>query len=105
MNGREDKNSNDLFYTCSLIEYISRKTKNTPTEVVDALGKDKVTNIYSIADIYHSDNIDRVSDDFINECGIQTGCFDNVAPTCLGHGFSCYGLARTRGAIEIDANT
>ncbi len=79
MNGREDKNSNDLFYTCSLIEYISRKTKNTPTEVVDALGKDKVTNIYSIADIYHSDNIDRVSDDFINECGIQTGCFDNVA--------------------------
>ena len=26
--GREDKKDNDLFYTCSLIDYISRKTKN-----------------------------------------------------------------------------
>jgi hypothetical protein len=79
MNGREDKKNNDLFYTCSLIEYIARKTKNSPTVIVNALGKDKISNIYSIADIYHSDNIDRVSDDFISECGIQTGSFDNVA--------------------------
>lgn len=79
MNGREDKKNNDLFYTCSLIEYIARKTKNSPTIVVNALGKERITNIYSIADIYHSDNIDRVTDDFINECGIRTGVFDNVA--------------------------
>lgn len=79
MNGREDRKSNDLFYTCSLIEYIARKTKNTPTAIVNALGKDRITKIYSIADIYHSDNIDRVSDDFINECSIMPGIFDNVA--------------------------
>jgi len=79
MNGREDKKSNDLFYTCSLIAYIARKTKNTPTAIVNALGRDRIAKIYSIADIYHSDNIDRVSDDFIDECGIMTGIFDNVA--------------------------
>lgn len=79
MNGREDKKNNDLFYTCSLIEYIARKTRNSPTAIANTLGKERLTNIYSIADIYHSDNIDRVSDDFINECGIQTGSFDNVA--------------------------
>jgi len=28
MSGREDKNANNLFFLCSLIEYISRKTKN-----------------------------------------------------------------------------
>ena len=28
MAGREDKNANNLFFLCSLIEYISRKTKN-----------------------------------------------------------------------------
>ena len=28
-NGREDQKENDLFFTCSLIDYIARKTKNT----------------------------------------------------------------------------
>lgn len=34
--------------------------------------------IYGLADIYHSDNIDWVSDDFIEEAGITSGSFDNV---------------------------
>ena len=33
------KNNNDLFFTCSLIEYIGRKVKRTRREVVDFLGK------------------------------------------------------------------
>ena len=33
--GREDKKDNDLFYTCSLIDYISRKTKNIRADVVN----------------------------------------------------------------------
>ncbi len=28
MTGREDKQGNDLFFVCSLIEYLARKTKN-----------------------------------------------------------------------------
>ena len=30
--GRESKKDNDLFYTCSLIDYIARKTKNTSVD-------------------------------------------------------------------------
>ena len=65
--GRESQNDNDLFYTCSLIDYIARKTKNKRVAVVDALGKERIAKIYDLADIYHSDNIERVSDDFIEE--------------------------------------
>lgn len=79
MNGREDKKCNDLFYTCSLIEYIARKTHNHPAVVTNALGNDRIAKIYDLADIYHSDNIDRVSDDFITECGIREGSFDNIS--------------------------
>lgn len=79
MKGREDQKANDLFYTCSLIEYIGRKTHNRRSVIVDALGKKELERIYDLADIYHSDNIDRVSDDFIKKCGIQNGDFDNVA--------------------------
>ena len=79
--GRENPKDNDLFFTCSLIDYIARKTKNERVEVVNQLGKKRLAKIYELADIYHSDNIDRVSDDFIREAGIQTGTFDNVK-TC-----------------------
>ena len=62
--GRESAKDNDLFFTCSLIDYIARKTKNTRAEIVNALGRKNLLKIYDLADIYHSDNIERVSDDY-----------------------------------------
>ena len=79
MTGREDKKSNDLFFTCSLIGYIARKTKNEPSLIVQALGFERIQKIYDLADVYHSDNIDRVSDDLVEACHITTGSFDNVS--------------------------
>ncbi|MGN1356694.1 MAG: hypothetical protein ACI4VX_03265 [Succinivibrionaceae bacterium] len=77
--GRLSRKDNDLFFTCALIEYISRKTKNVRADVVTELGRENVSKIYELADIYHSDNIDRVCDDFISATGIETGNFDNVS--------------------------
>ena len=71
MNGREDQKANDLFFLCSLIDYIARKTKNRRVVVVDALGKERLSKIFELSDVYHSDNIDRVSDDFIEEANIS----------------------------------
>ena len=34
MNGREDSKQNDLFFLCSLIEYIGRQTKNERSVIV-----------------------------------------------------------------------
>lgn len=76
--GRESKKDNDLFFTCGLIDYIARKTKNTRSYVVNQLGKQRLEKIYDLADVYHCDNIDQVSEDFIEEAGIQEGEFDNV---------------------------
>lgn len=78
MIGREDKSSNDLFFTCSLIDYIARKTKNRRRDVVNALGRVRLKKIYELADVYHSDNIDDVSDDFICQAGISERNFDNI---------------------------
>lgn len=80
--GRESKESNDLFYTCSLIDYIARKTTNTRAYVVNQLGEERIDKIYNYADVFHCDNIDRVSDDFIEEAKIEPGDFDNVGE-CL----------------------
>ena len=79
MIGREEKKDNDLFYTCSLIEYIGRKTKNTRTTVVNKLGRSRIEKIYELADVYHCDNIERVCMDYVEEASIEEGTFDNVA--------------------------
>lgn len=79
MEGRDSRRGNDLFYTCSLIDYIARKTKNRRRDVVNALGEKNVSKIYELADVYHSDNIERVSDDFIAVAKIAQGEFDNIS--------------------------
>ena len=86
--GREPKKDNDLFYTCSLIDYIARKTKNVRSYVVNKLGKERLEKIYDLADVYHCDNIERVCDDFINEAKIEQGNFDNV--TDCGYSIPTY---------------
>ena len=77
--GRISQKDNDLFFTCALIDYIARKTKNTRTYVVNRLGKEKISKIFELAGIYHCDNPERVCDDFIESAHIETGTFDNIA--------------------------
>lgn len=79
MIGREAQKENDLFFTCSLIEYIARKTKNESSVIVDTLGRKFIEKIYDLADVYHSDNIDTVSEYFIEKTGIVEGTFDNIS--------------------------
>ena len=77
--GRMSQNDNDLFFTCALIDYIARKTKNTRTDVVNRLGKEQISKIFELAGVYHCDNPERVCDDFIESAHIETGTFDNIA--------------------------
>ena len=75
----ESQKDNDLFYTCSLIEYIARKTKNTKKVVVEKLGKSNIEKIYELAEVYHCENIDKVSDEFIQKADISEGTYDNIS--------------------------
>lgn len=79
MNGREDKKLNDLFFVCSLIEYVGRQTKNERKVVVNALGRKGLEHYYELADVYHCENIDKVTDELIEKYHIATGNYDNVA--------------------------
>jgi len=113
MIGREDQKSNDLFYTCSLIDYIARKTTNKRKDVVNALGKDRVFKIYDLADIYHCLSMEQAADEFIEASGIVAGEFDNVyecdynVPTYFDMGRVykrlILGIAKETGADVVDA--
>ena len=76
MSGKEE---NNLFYVCSLIEHIGRKTKNRRSDVVAAMDDRCLMHQFEYADVNHSLPFDRVSDELIAECGIKDGTFDTIA--------------------------
>ncbi len=78
MTGREEKVANNLFFLCSLIEYIGRKTKNHRNVIVNALGKDELQHIFDLADIYHNENLDKLTFDLVEKYKIEEGVFDNI---------------------------
>lgn len=71
-------NSNNLFYLCSLVEYIGRKQRLERKSVITSLGEENINRIYEQADILHCEPIDKIADEYINYCKIQKGEFDNV---------------------------
>lgn len=73
------KNNSNLFFTCSLIEFIGRKRKRNRMEVVDSLGRESIERIYEYADIFHCEPIEKVAAEFTAEYQIKEGTFDNEA--------------------------
>ena len=74
-----DEDTNKLFYTCSLIEYIGRETQNRRIDIIESLGKANVERIYTYADVFHSDRIESVSAAWQERCNIREGSFDNIS--------------------------
>ncbi len=72
-------NNSNLFYLCSLVEYIARKQKLERKDVINILGKDNINRIYTSADILHSEPIEKISDEYIIYANIPSGNYDNVS--------------------------
>lgn len=53
------KNNNNLFYVCSLIEFIGWKQKRKHSERVGLLGEKVIDRIYRYADVFHCEPIEK----------------------------------------------
>ena len=73
-----DTERNDLFYVCSLIEYIARKTANQRRIVVEALGEKGIEKQLHDAGVNHCLSFEQVSDELIEQYRIPTGDFDTI---------------------------
>lgn len=74
----KQQQQNDLFYLCSLIEYIGRMTKNPRGVVVEALGEKELKHFHNFADVYHCENIEKVATELVEKHDITTGDYDNT---------------------------
>lgn len=71
-----DRQKDNLYYLCYVIEVLSRKTKNRRKTIVDALGRNNIEFIYKNAEVMHSEPIDAVCYEFIGKCNIKDGDYD-----------------------------
>lgn len=73
-----DKEKNDLFYVCSLIEYTARKTTNRRGQIVHCLGENGIKKQLKDAEVNHCLSFEQVSDEIIEQYEIPKGDFDTI---------------------------
>ena len=73
-----EKEKNDYFYVCSLIEYIARRTKNRRGVITGLLGKKGIEKQLYDAEVNHCLSFEQVSDEIIERYGIPEGDFDTI---------------------------
>ncbi|MGL5380064.1 hypothetical protein [Clostridium sp.] len=69
---------NNLFYVCSLIEFIGRKTKTRRSDIVKILGNNEIERQLKLADVNHCLSFEQVSDEIIEFFNIKEGNFDTI---------------------------
>ena len=67
-----------LFRSCSLIEFIARKTKNHRQDVIRHFSKADVERQLRLAEVNHCLSFEQVADELIEDYGVSDGDFDTV---------------------------
>lgn len=73
-----ERERNDYFYVCSLIEYIARQTQNKRGVIAKALGKEGVQKQLYDAEVNHCLSFEQVGDEVIEQYRITDGDFDTI---------------------------
>lgn len=72
----EEITTNDLYFICYMIERVARKLHQKNRYVVNAIGKDELLHLISVANVLHCENPLQVEDDWINEYELKAGDYD-----------------------------
>ena len=74
-----EKERNDYFYVCALIEYIARETKNHRGDIVNQIGEDGIKKLLYDAEVDHCLSFEQVSDEVVDYYKIKQGNFDTIS--------------------------
>lgn len=73
-----EKQMDDVYYVCSLIEYTARKTQNHRQDIVRHFTKADMERQLRLAEVNHCLSFEQVSDELIEDYNISDGTFDTV---------------------------
>lgn len=71
-----EREKDDIYYVCSLIEYVARKTHNHRKDVIGYFSKKDIERQIELASVNHCLSFEQVSDELVEDFSIQKGTFD-----------------------------
>lgn len=72
----EEIEKNDLYFMCYMIERVARKQHQHNAYIVNAIGKEELYRLISLANVLHCENPLAVEDRWIEEYHLEKGKFD-----------------------------
>ena len=75
----DEKRKDNIYYVCTMIEYVARITKNHRKNIVSFLTKNEVEYQLNAAEVNHCLSFEQVADEWIEQYGITEGEFDTVS--------------------------
>lgn len=74
----DEKRKDDIYYVCTMIEYVARATNNRRKDVIKKLSKKNIEHQLRVAEVNHCLSYEQVSDEWIEQYGISSGDFNSV---------------------------
>lgn len=72
-------NKDDLFFVCTMIEYVSRTTHNRSRDVVARMSDEELMHQLRVANVNHCLSFEQVCDEWLNSFEVKEGNFDNIS--------------------------
>lgn len=73
-----DKLKDDIYYVCTMIEYVARLTDNHRKDVVKKISRKDMEHQIKVAEVNHCLSYEQVADEWIEQYKIEKGDFNTV---------------------------
>ena len=74
----DEKRKDDIYYVCTMIEFVARTTNNRRRDVVARLSNQNIEHQLKVAEVNHCLSLEQVADEWIEQYKIPTGSFNTV---------------------------
>lgn len=74
----DEKRKDDIYYVCTMIEFVARVTRNHRKDIVTKMSKESIEHQLKVAEVNHCLSFEQVSDEWIEQYNIPMGNFDTV---------------------------
>lgn len=74
----DEKLKDDIYYVCTMIEYVARITNNRRKDVVEKISKKNMEHQIKVAEVNHCLSYEQVADEWIEQYKIEKGNFNTI---------------------------
>lgn len=73
-----NKLKDDIYYVCTMIEYVARLTENHRKDVVKKISRKDMEHQIKVAEVNHCLSYEQVADEWIEQYEIEKGNFNTI---------------------------